>query len=365
MLAIAAQYGSTQPRIVEADFPGDPGSGEVLCRTLELGICGTDREILHSARPLAPPGEERLILGHECLARVEAVGHGVAEFRVGELVVPVVRRATTSFSRRADLLPPGHYVERGIVHAHGFSQTLWLDRPEYLFRVPSAAANLAVFVEPLTVAEKGVNEALILTRARLGTHAWSEGQPPRVLVSGMGPIGFAGVIACVARGWPVTVAGRDEAASRRTKLAERLGATYCSVEAIEQAAADVERQGFDLLLECTGSDEVLVQCAALVRSCGAIAWLGSTRTPEPTTRDLAAMIRTGLLRNHVHVGCVNAAAPRDFQDALAHLEALVPSRGPALADLITARVKPADSLWHYEHRQAQGIKTVLMYDETE
>ena len=29
--------------------------------------------------------------------------------------------------------------------------------------------------------------------------------------------------------------------------------------------------------------------------------------------------------------------------------------------LFTARVKLADSLWHYEHRQPQGIKTVIEY----
>src|SRR5688572_5465115 len=102
MLAVAAQIGSTQPRLIDVPPPPAPGAGEVLCRTLELGICGTDREILHSAAPLAPPGEERLILGHECLARIEAVGEGVSGFATGELVVPVVRRALPGMNRRVD-----------------------------------------------------------------------------------------------------------------------------------------------------------------------------------------------------------------------------------------------------------------------
>ena len=71
MLAIAALTGSIDPELIATRPPGAPQAGQVLCRTLELGICGTDREILHSQAPWTPPGEELLILGHECLARVE------------------------------------------------------------------------------------------------------------------------------------------------------------------------------------------------------------------------------------------------------------------------------------------------------
>ena len=63
-------------------------------------------------------------------------------------------------TRRVDLLPFGPFTERGIVCEHGFSQPLWLDRPEYLFRVPAEIADLAVLAEPLAVSEKAVNEAL-------------------------------------------------------------------------------------------------------------------------------------------------------------------------------------------------------------
>jgi threonine dehydrogenase-like Zn-dependent dehydrogenase len=202
MLAIAAQTGSTQPRLIEIPPPGEPGASQVLCRTLELGVCGTDREILHSAAPWTPEGEDRLILGHECLARVEAVGAGVSELAGGDLVVPIVRRALAGQARRVDLLPFGAFTERGIVREHGFSQPLWLDRPEHLFRVPAEIADLAVLAEPLAVAEKAVNEALLLSRARLGKGAWSEtAAVPRVLVTGMGPIGFTAVLAALARGW--------------------------------------------------------------------------------------------------------------------------------------------------------------------
>src|SRR4051812_227125 len=111
MLAIAATTGSARPTMIEVVGPGDPQQGEVLCRTLELGVCGTDREILNPARPWTPEGEDRLILGHECLARIEAIGSGVSSFHPGDLVVPVVRRPLAGQRRRADLLPFGAFVE--------------------------------------------------------------------------------------------------------------------------------------------------------------------------------------------------------------------------------------------------------------
>jgi threonine dehydrogenase-like Zn-dependent dehydrogenase len=358
--AIAAFPGSTLPGIVSMPEPRSPGPGEVLCRTLELGVCGTDREILHSANPWVPPGEKFLVLGHECLGEVIAVGTGVTEYRAGDLIVPAVRRPKPGETRRLDYLPLGKFTERGIWSEHGFSVPRWLDRPEHLYRVPPAIASLAVFAEPLAVAEKGANEASNLQAARLGAQEW-QNNPPRVLVTGMGPIGFAAVMAAVARGWPVSMYGRDEPDSFRAKLAKELGATYVPAEKVTWEPADAERDGFDLCLECTGSDEVMLSAAGTLRSCGIMVWLGSTRLPQTASRNVEKLMRDGLIRNHLHIGTVNAA-PRDFHDALSHLAQLEKTHARQLASLFTARVKLEESLWHYEHRQPQGIKTVVMME---
>jgi threonine dehydrogenase-like Zn-dependent dehydrogenase len=177
----------------------------------------------------------------------------------------------------------------------------------------------------------------------------------------MGPIGFTAVIAAAARGWPVTMLGRDEPGTFRARLVEQLGGHYEPFDSGTATINDVERAGYDLLLECTGSDSVLLQAASLVRSCGVAVWLGSNRVPEPALHNVDKLVREGLLRNQIHLGCVNAA-PRDFDDALAHLEQLAGGRRKELTALVTARVRPDESLWHYEHRQPQGIKTVVVYE---
>lgn len=361
MLGIAAITDSAQPRFVEAPPPRDPAAGEVLCRTLELGVCGTDREILLSQKPWLPANEPHLILGHECLARVEAVGDGVTAFQTGDLVVPAVRRPFAGQTRRLDLLPFGTFTERGIYEEHGFSVPLFLDRPEHLYRVSPEIASFAVLTEPLAVAEKGVNEAHVLQRARLGDQIWND-QPPRVLVTGQGPIGFAAVLACVSRGWPTHLAGRDAPSTYRSQLVKELGAEYLPLHERDLTAVeDIERNGYDLVLECTGSDELTLAAATTLRSCGIMVWLGSSRVPHARPHNVERLMRDGLLRNNLFIGSVNCA-PRDFHDALAHLHHWYHRNDRALAKLITARVKPTDALWHYEHRQPQGIKTVVQFE---
>lgn len=206
-----------------------------------------------------------------------------------------------------------------------------------------------------------MNEALTLQRARLGDNMW-HAPVPRVLVTGMGPIGFAAVLACVARGWEVTMLGRDSADSFRATLVQRFGAAYQKMTDDCFSLSNAERDGVDLILECTGSDEIMVRTTSLMRSCGVMVWLGSTRIPQPSSLNVAAMMQHGLMNNHLHIGCVNAA-PRDFEDAIMHLTALKKTHQQELQSLITARVNMQDSLWHYLNREPQGIKTIVEYSE--
>ncbi len=360
MLAIAARAGSPHPWLFDAPEPRPPAAGEVLCRTLEVGICGTDRDILASGQPYLPPGDDHLVLGHECLARIEQVGPGVRDFQPGELVVPVVRRAMQPSTIRVDLLAFGAFTERGIVHEHGFACPWFLDRPEHLFPVPAEIASVAVLTEPLSVAEKGVNEAVLLQQARLGATAWNE-RPPRVLVTGLGPIAFGAILACRCRGWPVSVWGRDGDDSFRAQLAQAWDAAYRPAAHFDFELADVERDGFDLILECTGADEVMVRSASALASRGVMAWLGSDRLPRPASRNVALLMRRAVVRNHLHLGSVNAA-PRDFADALRHLGQLHAAHPQELAALVTARVAPDEALWHYKQRAPQGIKAVVTFN---
>ena len=129
----------------------------VLVEALAVGVCGTDAEIANGGYGWAPPGEERLILGHESLGRVLEPGPtGVA---VGEHVVGIVRRPDPTPCPNCavgewDMCSNGHYTERGIKQAHGFMAERWRIEPEYVVRVDNRLGTLGVLLEPTTVVTK-------------------------------------------------------------------------------------------------------------------------------------------------------------------------------------------------------------------
>ena len=70
MEVIAARTAETATVLLEMPEPSPPAAGQVLCETLQLGVCGTDREILETGTPHVPDGDDFLALGHECLGRI-------------------------------------------------------------------------------------------------------------------------------------------------------------------------------------------------------------------------------------------------------------------------------------------------------
>src|ERR687887_1027906 len=90
MLALVTQPGHAHTTRIE-DVPAvEALEGEVLVRTLEVGVCGTDREISEGLFGVSPDGDDVLVLGHEFLGVVERDGHG---FTRGDLVTAIVRRS--------------------------------------------------------------------------------------------------------------------------------------------------------------------------------------------------------------------------------------------------------------------------------
>ncbi|MDQ6840072.1 MAG: alcohol dehydrogenase catalytic domain-containing protein [Actinomycetota bacterium] len=69
----------------------EPADGPVLVRTRSVGVCGTDLEIIDGDYGWAPPGEDRLAIGHESLGEVVETPPG-SGLEPGDLVVAIVRR---------------------------------------------------------------------------------------------------------------------------------------------------------------------------------------------------------------------------------------------------------------------------------
>src|SRR5437867_2003610 len=162
MRAIGVVPGKREVRLLDHAAPDLCADHHVKVRSLEVGICGTDKEICTFVYGSPPHGFDYLVLGHESLGQIVEVGSGVKELKVGDLVVPSVRRPCAHHHCqpcRADLqdfCATGDFTERGIKMTHGFMTEYYVDEDKYLTYVPAELRDVAVLVEPLTVAEKGL-----------------------------------------------------------------------------------------------------------------------------------------------------------------------------------------------------------------
>jgi len=135
-----------------------PGEGELLVEMIELGVCGTDAEILAGDHGAPPPGSDRLVLGHESLGRVRHAppGGGIV---AGDLVAGIVRRpdpepcpccARGDF----DMCRNGRYRERGIKDLDGYGAELVVVEREFAVRLDPSLASVGVLTEPTSVVAK-------------------------------------------------------------------------------------------------------------------------------------------------------------------------------------------------------------------
>ena len=140
--------------------------GALLIRTLEVGVCGTDREIAAGEFGAAPPGETELILGHELLGVVAEGGEGFAE---GDLVTATVRRSCghchACDEGSPDACDTGDYTERGITALQGFASELVVEDAEHLVAIPPALGRTFLEAED----QRG-NDAVVI----LGHRLWQQ-----------------------------------------------------------------------------------------------------------------------------------------------------------------------------------------------
>ena len=185
------------------DLPEPPlEDGPVLVKTRAIGVCGTDIEIISGEYGWAPPGEERLALGHESLGEVLEAPAG-SGFAAGDLVVGIVRRpdplpCINCAIGEWDMCRNGNYTEWGIKCHHGYARERYRITPDFLVKISPSLGDVGVLLEPTTVVAKAWDHI-----CRIGGRArW---EPRIVLVTGAGPIGLLAALLGAQRGLEVHV----------------------------------------------------------------------------------------------------------------------------------------------------------------
>jgi threonine dehydrogenase-like Zn-dependent dehydrogenase len=321
---------------------GDPEGLTLAC--VSVGICGTDAEIMAGEYGWSPAGRNRLVLGHECVARVEQRGGG---FREGEFVVPIVRRpdplpCSSCAVGEWDMCRNGGYTEHGIKQLDGFCAERLRVHPDFLVRMPPALGALGVLLEPASVVAKAWEQVERIGRR---TH-W---QPRRALVTGAGPIGLLAALLGVQRGLQVRLFDRASGGAKPV-IARQLGADY-SHDRLEDI---LSREPPDVVIECTGADEVVLDVMRFNAPGAVTCLLGVSASGRKRSLDVGALNRSLVLENDVVFGSVNANR-RHYQLAV---EALASADPAWLRQLITRRVALEDWRAGFK-RETDDIKIVI------
>jgi threonine 3-dehydrogenase len=253
------------PGFALADAPiPSIGPTDVLIRVEKAGLCGTDYHIYDwdawARQRIKPP----LIVGHEFMGRVAAVGDAVRSVKVGERVSAEghIPDLTCLLCRTGQ----AHICERvqiiGVDRDGAFAEYVAI--PDYnVWRLdPAIADECAAIFDPLGNAVHTVMAAGVSVKS--------------VAITGVGSIGLMAIP--VARAAGATTVFAIDVNPAKLEFAARLGADATFAATQPNLVAEVKERtrgdGVDVLLEMSGSASAIDLGLQLIRNGGTAALLG-------------------------------------------------------------------------------------------
>ena len=244
---------------------------DILIRVKQAGVCGTDLHIYNDMFPYNVP----VILGHEFVGVVEAVGSKITEFKPGDRVIA---EPHTLACGTCEMCRSGHPHMCSTKRSPGYgidgcaAEYICYSQPELVHKVPdNVPDSVAVLAEPMAVA---MNAVIDRTKIELGDV---------VVISGAGPIGqLCAVCAMEAGAYQVIMLGTDADEELRFPTARELGVTRTINVQKEDAAAVINEmtngRGADVTMECSGAASAVNNAIDITRVFGR---MGVVAIPGP------------------------------------------------------------------------------------
>ena len=383
-------------------------SDSVMVRTIEVGVCGTDRASLGMAE--APTYE--LIDFHEAFGEVVWTGEAVRGLHVGDFVVPMVRRCMTwdkpakgqsitaeSFNFRpcdmaisdclhqADSCPRGRfsgkideqgnrfgYVSRGTGWCHGFGSQYFIDTEDWLVRISPPGENEGnlrkrmmkryVLAEPMSIVWKMHHEIL--------KHYTIREYTDNVLIIGLGPIGLlaATVMSKLHPGLHFVAVDLCDGSNKRVELLKKIHHfTFYPAEKEDEAPADLQNDRFQIIIEATNQPgNVFKYASSLLSPGGILVLLGIPEDEKGTVMDAVTFSRLVRQGNTI-IGSVNSSRA-DFEDSINFMQRVIGDEETVLDEMVERWSinndlpgKLIDTLGKKDPKDREEIKVVLKAEE--
>ena len=329
---------------------------QVKIRMLEVGVCGTDKALCAFVFGTPPQGSDHFILGHESLGEVSEVGPAVRDLRPGDLVVAAVRLPCPDAACPAcsaghqDFCATGAYVEHGIRALDGFMAEYVVEDRAYVHKVPPSLRDVAVLVEPLTIAEKAFHEA-----ARVQERLPWKPSRRRALVLGAGAVGLLGAMKLIAEGFETYIYSLLPAPNPSAAIAGAVGATYISSQQVDVSQMRAQVGPIDLVYEALGAAQLAFDVLKVLGPNGVYVFTGTPHAREYfDTEDIVSNL---VLKNQAVIGIVNAGR-QAFADAIRDIGVFHARWPQALRAMITGHY-PMEAFHAPVMGLAGGIKNVI------
>lgn len=313
MKAIILLPHTTKVSLTDISEPQLMSPHDIKMSVLQVGICGTDKEEVAGGRADAPIGKQQLIIGHEMFGQVMETGNKVEAVKRGDYGLFTVRRGCNEcpacLNNRSDMCYSGKYTERGIKGADGFQAEYVVDIDQYFIKVPESCSNIGVLTEPMSVAAKAIDEALIIQEARLqkiinGTN-WLKGK--KALVAGLGPIGLMTAFALRLQGAEVTGLDIVDENSLRVQILKNLRGFYIDGRDVQTIRIDETFGEYDFVFEATGIAMLQIQLIDVLAINGIYVATGIPSGHRPLTIMAGDIMQQLVLKNQILLGSVNAS----------------------------------------------------------
>lgn len=367
MKAISIEPGNPGSEIIDHQEPTLQSPHDVKVKILQVGICGTDREQVIGGRADAPEGSTKLIIGHEMFGQVVETGEEVTTVQSGDYAVFTVRRGCGKCAacekNRSDMCFTGEYTERGIKGVHGFETEYVVDHEQYLVKVPVSIQSVGVLAEPMSVAEKAIDEAIKLQTARLPEILQGDWlKDKQTLVAGLGPIGILAAIVLRLRGAKVWGLDIVDESSKRPQLLKALGGEYIDGRTIDTMDIDDKFGEVAFIFEAAGVAQLGFQLIDVLGINGVYVMTGIPHGNRPTCVMGAELMKQMVLKNQIILGSVNAS-PEHFAMGISDLEKAKNLWGDLVDGIITNRISYRDFEEAIDQRSDDDIKTVIEWEQ--
>ncbi|HEX8949630.1 MAG TPA: glucose 1-dehydrogenase [Dissulfurispiraceae bacterium] len=366
MKAIAISSDEKALQTIDRPEPSISSPYDIKLRILEVGICGTDREEVAGERGTPPEGKEYLVIGHEMFGQVVEVGAKVIRVKPGDYAVFTVRRGCGKClpcaMNRSDMCRTGGYKERGIKSMDGYETEYVVDKEQYVIRVPAELRSVGVLVEPLSIGEKAITEAVNIQQTRLpdapAAPDWLNGR--KCLVAGLGPVGLLAAMALRLRGSEVYGLDIVDSKSARPEWLAAIGGHYIDGRDVRPDKVDEKVGKMDLIFEAAGIAALEFNLLDALATNGVYVLTGIPGGNRPLQVPGDQLIRNLVLQNQVMLGSVNASQGH-FQMAVDDLMKARLLWGERVDRLITNRFHYTDFPDALLKHHADEIKVVLQW----